>query len=237
MNGENSIYEFGNGILVHRGDLLEEQVARYTLPGNSNLHEPVEEDWLRRLVAGIAADKAVFIDIGAGIGYYSILVKKLRPRSQVFAVEPLPRHIEACKRNFVLNDLPEPPVTIVPAAIATTSGSALLTDGGYGSHLTPAPGASAITVDTMTLADLVALTGAPVNIVKIDIQGYERDVLQESRGVLSSGMLDYLVVGTHSAGIHRDIRTLLEDCGTVMFDDPAPAFQPDGLIVADLRRL
>ncbi|HEY2111374.1 MAG TPA: hypothetical protein VGH25_06555, partial [Dongiaceae bacterium] len=73
------VYVFGNGIRLRRGDVMDLQVERYSEPGNPNLHEPVEEEWILRRFAEALPAAPVFLDIGAGVGYYSFLIKKRWP--------------------------------------------------------------------------------------------------------------------------------------------------------------
>lgn len=98
-------YKFGNGVVLRRREMLDLQVQRYTEPGNPNLHEPVEEEWLLKVLNSYDRTDPVFLDVGAAVGYYSILVKKKWPEATVIAVEPLPEHIEALHCNASLNSL------------------------------------------------------------------------------------------------------------------------------------
>ncbi len=235
-DGSSGIYEFSNGIRLYRADLLDVQLARYAEPGNPNLHEPVEEDWIRRMLDRIATASPVFLDVGAAMGYYCVLVKQLRPAARVFAIEALPRHVAALEATLALNGLARTDVTVVPIAVSSQTGKASFVDQGYGSQLSSAsskrPGAGELEVETRSLAEILAEIG-PVDLMKMDIQGAELKVLDAARGPLSAGAIAHVIVGTHGREIHDSIRAILEQARfSIDFDDPAPAMQPDGLIVA-----
>lgn len=48
-------------------------------------------------------DKEVFLDIGANIGYYSLLAKTYNPKLQVHAYEPLPDAVHFLEKNIRIN--------------------------------------------------------------------------------------------------------------------------------------
>jgi FkbM family methyltransferase len=230
------VYVFGNGIRVHRRDLLDWQVDRYTDAGNPNLHEPVEEAWLLRSFECERPPAPLFLDVGAGVGYYSLLIKKRWPDAVVVAFEPLPRHADALVANCALNGLCAEDVALVRAAVGPCSGRAAFVDRGYSSALDAASGSdTASIVEMRSLGDVVEQAG-PVHLLKMDIQGAELDVLTAAGDVLARHGVRHLVIGTHGDSIHRGVRKLLSEAGyAIEMDDPSPPMQPDGLIVAALR--
>jgi FkbM family methyltransferase len=62
----------------------------------------VEEEWMGRLIERLGRPSPTFLDVGAGVGYYCVLVKKLRPAARVIAVEALPRHARALRSTLLL---------------------------------------------------------------------------------------------------------------------------------------
>jgi FkbM family methyltransferase len=227
------VYVFGNGVRVRRRDLLDWQVARYTADGNPNLHEPVEEAWLLRSFAAAQPERPVFLDVGAGVGYYSLLIKARWPGAVVTAFEPLPRHAEALAANCQLNGLSPDDVTIVRAAVGPSSGRASFVDRGYSSGLDAgSSGDTASTVEMRSLSEVLTDAG-PVHLLKMDIQGAELEVLTAGTPALVRAGVRHLVIGTHGDAIHRGVRDLLAEAGyTIELDEPSPPMQPDGLIVA-----
>ena len=237
MNGSTQdIYQFSNGIRIERRNLLDLQIERYRAPGNPNLHEPVEEQWMGRLIERMGTALPTFLDVGAGVGYYCVLVKKLRPAARVIAVEALPRHARALRATLMLNQVKEQDVELIEVAVAAITGRASFVDLDYGSQLTANdqdhPAAARLDVPTLSLADLVSRTG-PIDLMKMDIQGTEQEVLGASTEILGSGQIQSIILGTHGQAAHSFTRTVLEQCGFhILFDDPAPPMQPDGLVVA-----
>jgi FkbM family methyltransferase len=234
------IYTYGNGLRVYRDLLHRSQIVRYTEPGNPNLHEPVEEEWICRLLDQSPQESLTFADVGAGIGYYSMLAKHRRPNARVFAVEPLLRYVEACRRHFVLNGLAPSDISLIPKAVAVTAGTVRFVERGYGSHIETASSAvprravdaPVRNIQAMSLADLVDHAGGAIDLMKMDIQGEEVRVLRSAEATLATGCIRAIVVGTHDEVGHEIVHSLLSSIGTVLCNDAHPPHQPDGLIVA-----
>jgi hypothetical protein len=69
--------------------------------------------------------------------------------------------------------------------------------------------------------------------MKMDIQGIELPVLMKAKKLLFSGKIRYALNGSHDDEIHYRVRQLLEQCGlNIIYDDPAPKLQPDGILLA-----
>jgi len=225
-------YRFSNGVVLGRHELLELQLERYQEPDNPNLHEPVEEEWLLTVLNECGRSNPVFLDVGAAVGYYSILVKKTWPGACVFAVEPLPEHIDALHHNTLLNDLPSDAITLLSVAVATEDKPVFLKRQSFGSGLVSVADSDSIQVKGRRLRSLLQNI-PPVDVLKMDIQGLELDVLDASRPTLKEHSIRNIIVGTHSKTIYASVKQLLEDEGyQILFSDPSPQFQPDGLIVA-----
>ncbi|MCF8368090.1 MAG: FkbM family methyltransferase [Bacteroidales bacterium] len=62
----------------------------------------------------------VFFDIGANIGYYSLLASKVNPGLEIFAFEPFPDAIAALKRNISQNMFGN--ISIISTALAAKTG-------------------------------------------------------------------------------------------------------------------
>jgi FkbM family methyltransferase len=231
------VYEFSNGIRLRRRDLVVGQLQRYAAPGNPNLHEPVEEEWLVRSFDRGHRAGSVFLDVGAGVGYYSFLVKKRWPDAIVVAFEALSRHADALDANRVLNGLAEGDVTVIRAAVGPQSGRSAFIDNGYGSALTqgPADAAGSRTVETRSLRDVLDEL-PPVHVMKMDIQGSELEVLTAAGEALVRRGVRHVLIGTHGPAIHDAVVDLLAALGyTIELNDPRPPMQPDGLVVAHLE--
>ncbi|HEY8012350.1 MAG TPA: FkbM family methyltransferase, partial [Dongiaceae bacterium] len=178
------VYVFGNGIRLRRGDIMDMQVERYSEPGNPNLHEPVEEEWILRSFAQMLPEAPVFLDIGAGVGYYSFLIKKRWPDAVIFAFEALSRHADALEVNRELNGLSRGDIEVIRAAVGPNSGEASFVDQGYGSMLAGSgSNRAAVSVEMRSLTAVLE-TIPPVHLMKMDIQGAELDVLKPASDLL-----------------------------------------------------
>ena len=226
------IYRFSNGVMLRRAELLDIQLARYAQLGNPNLHEPVEERWLLQTFEEKIPSIPIFLDVGAAVGYYSILIKLRFANARVISVEPLPRHIKALQNNLILNGLNFTDVSILPVAISTVNGTAPFIERDFSSMLGSPLTRSSLHVATRTLSSI--LSELPqVHLMKMDIQGAESEVLMSAHTVLSEGRIRHMVIGTHDEKKHQALVGFVKTAGyRVAVDDPSPPMQPDGLIVA-----
>jgi FkbM family methyltransferase len=228
---DDDVHVFANGLRLYRSHLSPVQAARYR---ETNLHEPVEEEWFGRLL--LAAGEAPRIaDVGAGVGYYTILAKRLRPAAEVFAFEPLGEHHRRVPANLALNGIVTSGVRLFAAAVCDGVGTQPFHEQDFGSHLLPAGGAPTSLVATTTLGALLADVGGRLDLVKVDVQGDELRVIAGAAAVLDR--IDAWLVGTHSPELHAACLAELEGRGyLIAFADVAPPRQPDGLIVAVAAR-
>lgn len=123
----------------------------------------------------------VFIDIGANIGYYSIIAAK--SALHVYAFEPAKRSILSLKENIILNKLKN--ITILPYAVASVSKEQLLylsDDSNTGMNSLIAPeNDSGETEIVKTIVFDEWYNQAVINgqlCIKIDAEGSEMEILQ-----------------------------------------------------------
>jgi FkbM family methyltransferase len=221
------VHVFDSGVRVYQSHISQVQAARYR---HTNLHEPIEEAWFRRLTQGSLAFR--FADVGAGIGYYSILLKRLRPSAEVLCFEPLRMHAQYLAMNLSLNRIEATAVQIFPHAVSDRVGRQAFHEEDFGSRLLSQCATPSSVVDTTTLEAIVDTSG-PIDLVKIDVQGDERRVIAGA-GRARTQIRSWLI-GTHSLQLHRECLAEMRAAGfNILFEEPAPAQQPDGLIVAVL---
>lgn len=229
-----AIHIFANGLKVSRRHLTPQQVERYGGAESGNLHEPEEEAWLGEVLRR-SGEAGLFVDGGASLGYYSALVARQKPGWHIRAMEPLPRFRDAVAETLSLNGLDGDRVWIDARALSDTDGEVSFVDRAFGSRVL-GPSARApetpASVASVTLETLLGELGRPITLLKLDIQGHEGAVLQAGRAALAGGQVEALIIGTHGAGLHRDLLSLIGASHTILHEDPAPRGQPDGLIVA-----
>lgn len=140
---------------------------------------PIQKIFAQHLETG-----AVFYDIGANVGFFSIVAAKLVGDSgKVIAFEPGKDNARAIRHNAKLNNFNQ--IEVIEKAISNTSGSGQLLlakySGGHALATADAPPdlAGEITVDIVSIDDLIAQKLIePPNFVKVDVEGAELDVLK-----------------------------------------------------------
>jgi FkbM family methyltransferase len=134
----------------------------------------------------LATSARVVLDVGAHIGFYTLLAAHANPDGVVFAFEPHPRAYGRLERNVTLNALKN--VRCVPEACGAVDAVAQLhsvdTEGiASGSTLNrgfmrPEWGLCSWPVNVAAVDPFVARTGIEcVDLVKLDTEGTEADVL------------------------------------------------------------
>ena len=124
----------------------------------------------------------VVIDIGANIGYYTrIASKSVGSTGRVFAFEPSPNALSVLKLNT--KDLAN--VQVFPVALSDTEGEArfYVRKNGGTSSLAADSSAQEVKVK-MTTLDNLALQVEKVDLIKIDVEGFEPDVLRGARTLI-----------------------------------------------------
>lgn len=154
-----------------------------------------------RVFRGLAKHASLFFDVGANIGYFSLVAAAYNPALRVASFEPLPGAFEYLKRNVRLNDSTH--VQPFNRALSDQRGSATfsftinptfvevehhLTSTGGLAHSGDEQGmVKSFEVQTDTL-DHIAHTqfeGERVDLIKLDVEGAEDRVLRGGTQVLS----------------------------------------------------
>lgn len=131
---------------------------------------------LRELAEGMT-----FFDIGACLGYFSLLASKLvGPKGGVHTFEPNPSLISLLRLNLG----GKPNVTVVNKAVSGASGTAQFHVAALPSIGTSSiradwhPKTELVTVETACLDDYCWSSGAFPDIIKLDVEGVEDEVLK-----------------------------------------------------------
>jgi len=153
------------------------------------LHEQVLSTFVLRELR--LRDHAVALDIGANLGWYSLLLARRWPRARIHAFEPEPRNLALLRGNLQRNGITN--VTVHGAAVAERDGAMQFfpyAEKNMGRHsLVPQAGCAPITVPVVTLDGFLQqqrLDPADVQFVKIDVEGYELPALQGARSLLAA---------------------------------------------------
>lgn len=128
-----------------------------------------------------------FVDVGANVGIYSLIAaRRVGPSGQVIAVEPMPSTMAALLTTVAINGISHV-VKTHECALGAEAGTATLHAGSTSGHSTLlAPvGAAGATHDVSVRKGDDILSGVRPRLIKIDVEGWELDVLEGLRGVIS----------------------------------------------------
>ena len=157
-------------------------------------YEPEES----RVITEILSSGDLAFDVGANIGYTTCLMAKtVTSRGQVHAFEPEPGNFDVLTQNVQMNGLRC--VIARRLALSSHSGTELihLAEDNLGDHsLVDLPGRREIPVEAVSFDEYLAseCVGQKVRLVKIDVQGYELEVLKGMEISLQKGVVDALLV-------------------------------------------
>jgi hypothetical protein len=150
---------------------------------NRGVHEPLEEFVFQEVLKKLPGC-ATMVELGAYWGHYSMWLKKAKPDSRVTLVEPDANNLEVGKTNFKNNRL----------------------DGNF---LCEKVGKESFTVDAFFQQN----QPNKIHILHSDIQGYELEMLDGAKAVLTQRQIDYVFISTHSENLHEAVLEKVEKLG------------------------
>lgn len=165
-----------------------------------------------------------FVDIGANIGYFSLLGAQLvGEQGRVVAIEPYPYNVKLLHLNCQLNQIQH--VEILPYALAAQRSLMRYDDsaGNSGNIFAVNAEASlaeylqAALVHTVRLDDVLA-TDKPVDVIKMDIEGAEylalqgmQGIIQQSQPVIISELSEGFLQAVSAVSMQEYLECLLQD--------------------------
>lgn len=162
---------------------------------------------VRNMLQRYLSQGDTFLDLGAHVGYFSLLGSKLvGDDGAVYAFEPLPTNLDFLKNHFKLNDVNN--VTLYEGAIAHYDGEFTM-DGRsrVGAKLSDS---GDIKVKVYSLKRLLNQNEIKKpDVIKMDIEGAEYDVLMDIQEYLSTNNITILL-STHGKEVHKKCIALLE---------------------------
>jgi FkbM family methyltransferase len=165
----------------------------------------------------------VFLDVGANVGYFSLLVAALQRDMRVVSVEPLSRNAWSLQESIRVNAFSN--ITLCRTAVGSEIGEAVLEHrlldsgspsivGYFGAHPTfeYAQVKELVPVTTIPLV-LSSYNIATCRCMKLDIQGAEKDALIPCSDLLKSRAIEYLIVEHNGSRYGDEVRLFLEGHG------------------------
>lgn len=151
----------------------------------NEFYEPVQTSLLKKELK----TSGVFIDIGANIGYYTLIAACLvGPRGKVFAFEPDPTNFQLLEKNIAENGYSN--VEMINRAVSNDTRSArlYLNKANKGDHRIYDSGdhRDSIAVQTVSLDDFFQKSDKRVQFIKMDIQGAEAKALEGMKNLLKA---------------------------------------------------
>jgi len=180
------------------GEAIQNQIYHAT-------YEPTQTSWLSRfLIPGHR-----FVDIGANCGYYTALASQLvGEKGRVFSFEPSPAVASVIADMIVTNHISN--VELVQAAVGADNGEVEI----YLPCNSPIHSPSVFYSDptfTPIRVPMVALDkyaplndGKPIDFVKIDVEGFEPNVIDGMKNLIKNGFVKNLLCEFNSGWLRRN---------------------------------
>lgn len=183
--------------------------------------EKEETDYL----TSILREGDIFIDIGANIGLFSLMASKaVGSKGLVISFEPTPNTFSRLSENVKLNDFKNINVRNIGLSDTTDELTFYISKNGYDAWNSFAPSQDnkleiAIKVPVSTLDfELIDIEKSKIKLVKIDVEGWEKFVLNGGKDFLVNFnpivMIEFTEENTFNAGypVH-DIYRIMQDFG------------------------
>ena len=160
----------------------------------------------QRKAAELVRPGMICWDIGANVGFYTLLLAELVGRTgRVYAFEPLSRNREVLQSHVEMNGYSN--VKIIPSALGRFDGDAEF-DPGPNNSMGRLVGGGVMRVACVMVDTLFATGHAEIpDLVKIDIEGGEADLLTAGHTLLEHHPL--ILLATHNADANHSCRELL----------------------------
>lgn len=147
------------------------------------IHEPFVTEFVKKEVK----KGNVVLDIGANIGYYTLIFAKMVGEDgKVFAFEPDPTNFSLLKKNVEINDYKN--VVLVQKAVSnkTGKGKLYISEDNLGAHTiyNSNDNRQWIEIEVIRLDDYFKNYNGKIDFIKIDIEGAEYEAIQGMRNLL-----------------------------------------------------
>ena len=177
---------------------------------------------LSREIAQLAKGGGLFVDVGANMGYFSLLWTGLNSSARAIAYEAAPRNIKLIKNNIARNQLGQR-IALVPKAAGNRDGQISFEVGpddqtGWGG-VSNAPAGTSLMVPVVRLD--AELSCEAIDVLKIDVEGADTWVLQGCEKLLMKKQIRRIYFEQNEERMHKlgirqnDAQKFLRDLGYV----------------------
>jgi len=169
----------------------------------------------QRILEKNLRERDIFLDIGAHVGFFTILASQLVGKSGgIFAFEPLKRNIDFLRKHIALNKCDN--ITVIEAAISNSDGEALF-DEDESSFMGKLSNRGTYSVKTVTIDQLVEeKVILPPSVIKIDVEGFQEKVLTGAMTTLQKYHPKIILEASYKKGDPENFYSILTSLGYVI---------------------
>lgn len=186
-------------------------------------------------------DGMTVLDIGAGIGEFSVDLAKSSPKAKIFALEPFPESFTLLCENLKLNSIQN----VTPLALAISSKADNVTL--FSNQTNPSAnttvdsvqsGSESISVPAVSLEDFIQIY-APngLDLIKLDCEGAEFEILlQSNKNVFKK--IGGIALEYHNGVTQytdHNLQSYLEELGYTVASYPSRARKGQGFLLARMN--
>jgi FkbM family methyltransferase len=158
-----------------------------------------------RVCTEIVQQRNLVYDVGANIGAYAMLFSRLvGPSGKVIAFEPSPAVAKDLRANLALNGMAN--VDVVESAVGAEEGTARFDPVGGESAIGHVSASGSVTVKILALDGI----GGDPDVIKIDVEGYESQVLLGSTKTIIRCQ-PLLLIELHTPEQDREVGRILKE--------------------------
>ena len=178
----------------------EEGLSRHLMI--HRIREVSETETVKRIVR----PGMCILEIGANIGYYTVLMGKLVGKNgKIYAYEPYPRSVDILTRNVKLNNLTDI-VEVHDLAVSSENTIQKLRLGRASNvhslinYKTDDNNADYIEVKTKDIKEILVSTDRKIDLVRMDIEGHERELFNRLSGDIEAFLPARIFFEIHPLG-------------------------------------
>lgn len=167
----------------------------------------------RRVLESVVKSESVVFDVGAHVGFYTLLASVLvgGDRGRVVAFEPAQRNLFYLKEHLRLNNVTN--ATVIEAVVSDRSEEVSFKQEQRNTFIGRISSSGNSRVTAVALDDLIRRGQIPIpDYIKIEVEGAEMWALVGARRTLEEDRTT-LFLATHGRGVHKECCNLLRSLG------------------------